>query len=120
MPTDHAEARRAAIHFIDLSDMLEFADSALLPEMSFFIREGRFGIGLLYRGFFVQRDFVVPSSFGRQKFFRKIKWNARRCFRLVLGKTFLEQFAKLGIALLQVADRVGIEREKIAVGIGFD
>ena len=90
MPTDHAEAGRAAIHFVDLSDMLEFADSALLPEVSFFIRERRFGIGFLHRGLFVERDLVVPSSFGRQKFLRKIEWNARRRFRLVLSKTFLE------------------------------
>ena len=54
---NHAQTGRAAVHFIDLRDVLEFADAALLfPEMSLVVGKGRLRVLL-----FLDREFPIEA-----------------------------------------------------------
>src|SRR5438874_1390350 len=112
---NHAQTGRAAVHFIDLRDVLEFADAALLfSEMSLVVGKRRLRALLFFdREFAIERDFVVRQRFGRNQFLGEIKGNARFGFSFVLRQPFLQQLAEFGIALLQTADGIRIEREKL-------
>ena len=72
---NHAQTSRTAIHFIDLRDVLEFADALLLlPEMSLVVGKRRFrALLFLDREFPIERDFVVRQRFGRNQFLREIE-----------------------------------------------
>ena len=120
MAADHADAGGAAIHLVDLSDLLQFPNFSLLSKVTFFIDKRRLGVGFLDRLLPVECQFVVPSRFGREQFFGKIERNARFRFRLVLSQAFVEELAKLRIALLQTANRVGIECKKLAIRKSLD
>src|SRR5437762_6692741 len=118
---NHSQTRGAAVHFIDLRDVLEFADAALLfSEMSLVVGKRRLRALLFFdREFPIERDFVVRQRFGRNQFLGEIEGNARFGFRFVLRQPFLQQLAEFGIALLQTADGIRIEREKITIRICF-
>jgi hypothetical protein len=81
---NHAQTGRAAVHFIDLRDVLEFADAALLfPEMSLVVGKGRLRVLLfLDREFPIERDFVVRQRFGRNQFLREIEGTRASVFAL--------------------------------------
>jgi len=83
---NHAQTGRTTVHFIDLRDVLEFADAALLfPEMSLVVGKGRLRVLLfLDREFPIEGDFVVRQRFGRNQFLSKIEGNACFGFRFVL------------------------------------
>src|SRR5205809_2444529 len=119
---DHAQTRGAAVHFVDLRDVIEFADAALFfPEMSLVVGKRRLRALLFFdREFPIERDFVVRQRFGRNQFLGEIEGNARFGFSFVLRQPFLQQLAEFGIALFQTADGIRIEREKITIRICFD
>ena len=74
MAADHAETRRAAIHFIDLLDVLKLADAFFLfTEMPLFISER--GLRVLRfrdRELSIERDLVMRGGLGRYQLFAEI------------------------------------------------
>src|SRR6266478_6252227 len=119
---NHAQTRGAAVHFIDLRDVLEFADAALLfPEMSLVVGKRRLCALLFFdRELPIERDFVVRQRFRRNQFLGEIEGNTRFGFHFVLRQPFFQQLAEFGIALLQTAHGIRIERENITIRICFD
>ena len=123
VPANHSQARGAAIHLVDLlrcarnagfvfsfcgKDRFSSANGSSLSSLS------------AARLLPVQRDFVVRRRFRGQHFRREIERNARFRFRLILRQPFLQQLSEFRETLLQIADRVRIEREQSAVGECFD
>ena len=121
VPADHAEAGRAAIHLVDLLDVLDLANARFpFPEKAGLVREWilafrRWG-GLVL----IDLELVMRGDLGRQHLGREIERHARFCFRLILREPFFHQLSELRITAFQVADRVGFEREKAAITEGFD
>ena len=122
VPADHAEAGRAAIHLVDLPDVLEASDARLCvcgrsPARR---RRARRCRPARRRLVAVQRDLVVRGSFGRQQFRREIERHPRFRLRLILREPFLEQLLEFRIMPLQVDDRLRVEREQPAIGKRLD
>src|SRR5205823_10247409 len=119
---NHAQTRGAAVHFIDLRDVLEFADAAFLfPEMSLVVGKRRLCALLFFdRELPIERDFVVRQRFRRNQFLAEIEGNTRFGFHFVLRQPFFQQLAEFGIALLQTPHGIRIERENITIRICFD
>ena len=122
MPTDHSETRRAAIHLVDLFDVLKTANPFLALAEKTVLGKRRIFVFRFCRCSVlgIECDLVVRCRFRRQHFRRKIKRNARFGFRLVLRETFLHQPRKLRETLLQFAHGFRFEREQSAIAECFN
>ena len=85
MPADHPETCRATIHFVDLHQVVDFADAlAAFAEQALLVGERIFfffGFGV--RPFTVQFHFVLHLCLRRKQFRCEIKRNTRFCFCLI-------------------------------------
>src|SRR4026209_2628429 len=84
---DHSEAGGAAIHLVDLHDMIDLSDAfAVLTEQASLVGERLFlAIGLLQRLLAVELHFVVYLYFCREQFTRVVERNTGLCFCLIKG-----------------------------------
>ena len=85
MPAHHPQTRRAAIHFIDLHDVVDFSDAlAAFAEQTLLVRERIFFFfDLGARLFTDQFYFVLHLCLRRKQFRCEIKRNTRFCFCLI-------------------------------------
>ena len=85
MPADHPQTGSATIHFVDLRDVVDFADAlAAFAEQALLIGEWLFFFFHLGRRLFtIQFNFVLYLCLRRKQFRREIKRNTRFCFCLI-------------------------------------
>jgi len=90
MPANHSQTGRAAIHLVDLLNVLDLADALRsFSEITVLILERFFFVFALNQLLFaVELGLVRAAGFGRKKFLTEVERNAGFSFRLINSKPF--------------------------------